>query len=1263
MASETSGIAASGIIHSGATTTPIPLSALFTTYNVTISANAFDAEIQTNDGSYVLGPDGTHYGYHQLTPDIPLSQLNQTYFVPSGSSAEATLIAFNADADTNGSSLFSFPAVSVVLGTGVVEGFDYAKGLSSAQIAAIANTGYQFVVRYYSTDGSEIPLSSTELTNLENAGLQICTVFENKTEAGAYTNGTADALAAIKQASSGTGAGQPGHSAIYFVIDDNTSSPSAVSAYFAQVVAVFDNPADNPLGYKVGVYGSGASCAAAVSAGASYSWLNAVSYAWPNTTPSFQSWQIAQIAADENLSKIPFTTLDPNGELPVDAIGNHQIAVGNAIFGVDVDVAKAGVDFGAFGTAAHVAPTVNVQNVSVAANASIAASSLVTSVSNPSNDNVTQYVFYDSGSGGGHFTVNGTVQPSGQYIYVDFSNVANALYVGGSSPGSETLYVAVYDATTNSYSNFSSLTATTTAAHIAPTVSVHDVSVAANASIAASSLVTSVSNPSGDNVDQYVFYDSGSGGGHFTVNGTVQPSGQYIYVDFSNVANALYVGGSSPGSETLYVAVYDATTNSYSNFSSLTATTTQVNIPPTVSLPSGASVAASTAGQVFQFSSLFSGSDPDGDTLTYYLYDGTPAANSGHFVVNGTIVPADTIYQVSAAQLAQTTFVAGASGTSDDLYVEDFDGQAYSGWNAHVNVAVAAAQNHPPMVSLPSGASVAASTAGQVFQFSSLFSGSDPDGDTLTYYLYDGTPAANSGHFVVNGTIVPADTVYQVSAAQLAQTTFVAGAAGTSDDLYVEDFDGQAYSGWNAHVNVAVAAAQNTPPTVSLPSGASVAASTAGEVFQFSTLFSGSDPDGDTLTYYLYDSNAAANSGHFVVNGAIVPADTIYQVTAAQLAQTTFVAGAAGTSDNIYVEAFDSHTYSGWNTYVDVSVAEQNTPPQVSLPSGASVTATSSEVLQFSSLFSGSDPDGDTLTYYLYDGTPASNSGHFVVNGTIVPADTIYQVSAAQLAQTTFVAGASGTSDDLYVEDFDGQAYSGWNAHVNVSVAAQTAPTVNLPSGANVLATAGQSLQASSLFSGSDPDGDTLTYFLYDGTPAANSGHFVVGGNVVPAETIYQVSAAQLAQATFVAGASGTSDDLYVEDYDGHSYSGWNAHVNVSASVASGQNPAPTIILPSGTNVSATAGQTLQASNLFSGSDAGNDTLTYFIYDNTPAANSGHFVVNGTTVPAQTITQVSAAQLALTTVVVGAAGTSDDLSVEAFDGHAYSGWTAFHVLV
>jgi hypothetical protein len=182
------------------------------------------------------------------------------------------------------------------------------------------------------------------------------------------------------------------------------------------------------------------------------------------------------------------------------------------------------------------------------------------------------------------------------------------------------------------------------------------------------------------------------------------------------------------------------------------------------------------------------------------LYDATPAANSGHFVVNGTAMSAQTAIPVTQAQLAQTSFQAGTAGTSDDLLVVAYDGQAFSPWaEFHVNVA---AHNTAPVLTL-SSPNVAA-TAGQVLQAANLFGATDADNDPLTYYLYDATSAANSGHFVVNGTAMSAQTAIPVTQAQLAQTSFQAGAAGTSDDLLVTAYDGQAFSPWaEFYVNVA----------------------------------------------------------------------------------------------------------------------------------------------------------------------------------------------------------------------------------------------------------------------------------------------------------------------------------------------------------------------------------------------------------------------------------------------------------------------------
>jgi V8-like Glu-specific endopeptidase len=108
-----------------------------------------------------------------------------------------------------------------------------------------------------------------------------------------------------------------------------------------------------------------------------------------------------------------------------------------------------------------IAPTVNVQNVSVPEDASTPASSLITSVTNPNGDSITQYGFYDAGGGSGHLTLNGVAQPDNTWVDVAAANLSAVQYIGGSSPGTDTLNVEVYDATTGTWSAYSSLTATT----------------------------------------------------------------------------------------------------------------------------------------------------------------------------------------------------------------------------------------------------------------------------------------------------------------------------------------------------------------------------------------------------------------------------------------------------------------------------------------------------------------------------------------------------------------------------------------------------------------------------------------------------------------------------------------------------------------------------------------------------------------------------------------------------------------------------------
>ncbi|MBA2589704.1 MAG: hypothetical protein H0U98_13895 [Alphaproteobacteria bacterium] len=187
-------------------------------------------------------------------------------------------------------------------------------------------------------------------------------------------------------------------------------------------------------------------------------------------------------------------------------------------------------------------------------------------------------------------------------------------------------------------------------------------------------------------------------------------------------------------------------------------------------------------------------------------------------------------------------------------------------------------------------------------------------------------------------------------------------------------------------------------------------------------------------------------------------------------------------------------------------------------------------------LFTVSDADNDTVTkYQLWDTTTDPSSGHFVVGGVAQAPRTVIELTAAQLSQASFVTG--GVSDYLQIRVFDGTAWSAvdsaqWSPF-NVTVPLNHAPVVTT---GDITASAGQSLTASSLFTVSDADNDTITkYQFWDTTTDPISGHFVVNGVVQAARTLIELPASDLSQVSFLTGSSG--DMLQVRAFDGASWS------------------------------------------------------------------------------------------------------------------------------
>ncbi|MCP3416203.1 hypothetical protein NLM16_19090 [Bradyrhizobium brasilense] len=298
-----------------------------------------------------------------------------------------------------------------------------------------------------------------------------------------------------------------------------------------------------------------------------------------------------------------------------------------------------------------------------------------------------------------------------------------------------------------------------------------------------------------------------------------------------------------------------------------------------------------------------------------------------------------------------------------------------------------------------------------------------------------------------------------------------------------------------------------------------------------------------------------------------------------------------------------------------------------------------------SSLFTVSDADGDTITQYAFWDT--EGNGHWAINGATQATNAEIDVSAANLSQVSYVFGPTGSTDSLYVRANDGTLWGGWTKFTATAFA-DTAPTVNA---SNVTAAHGQtSVAASSLFTVSDPDPDTMTQFAFWDT--GGNGHWVVNGVAQAAGVEIDVPASQLSQVSYVFGPTGSAPDtLYIRANDGTLWGGWK-----SFTATPGTEVAPVV---TASNVTALHGQTSAlASNLFAVTDNDSDAITRYAFWDT--GGNGHWVVNGVAQSAGVEIDVAAANLSQVSYVFGPGGSMPDtLYVRANDGTLWGAWTAF----
>ena len=585
----------------------------------------------------------------------------------------------------------------------------------------------------------------------------------------------------------------------------------------------------------------------------------------------------------------------------------------------------------------------------------------------------------------------------------------------GSTPGTDALTIRVYDGM--DWSNTVTFNLVTRAANRAPVVGGNSTGVAIGQSAAATSLIN-VTDADGDTITAYRFWDS-AGGGYFKLGSSVQASSQNIEVTAAQIGDLSYVGGSAKGSETLYAQVFDG--EAWSAWGSWTQNT--IRTVNTLSAVSAANRNTSQSAWIKGSDLGVNITDADGDTPTLYeISDANTGTSSARFWLAGNYTQGGTM-TLTAEQWAGFWIQGGTDTSTDALTIRVNDGYGWSN-TASFNLVTRLPNRAPVVAGSNTGVAI-----GQSATAASLINVTDADGDTITAYRF--WDSAGGGYFKLGSTVQASSQNIEVTAAQVSSLVYVGAGVKSSETLYAQVFDGQEWSAWGDWSQQTVRTS-NAAPVVNAPNRIA----TPGQWLRGTELgLSVSDADGDAVVEYVFtDGNGGASSARLWYAGSYVAQGGSVTVSAGQLAQLYIQGGSDTGTDAITVKASDGAAWSNPASF-NVVTRLPNRAPVVSAGAQSVYTFESKPVAAW---FSVTDADGDApVSYKIYD--DGVGGGYFTLNGVQQAAKAYFTVAAADLALLEYYGGEdSGTTENIYISAYDGQA---WSAEVKFAVTSYLALT------------------------------------------------------------------------------------------------------------------------------------------------------------------------------------------------------------------------------
>ena len=638
-------------------------------------------------------------------------------------------------------------------------------------------------------------------------------------------------------------------------------------------------------------------------------------------------------------------------------------------------------------------PSLVVKNQSVNVNNTIQASSLIVSTSDPLGYPITYYRFFDEGDGGaGYFTYNGYAEASGQWITVSAADLPLLQYVGY-YPGAETVDAEVWDG--YNWSNYQTATITTTVA--LPQLAVQNQAINTYSYIQASALIQSAIDPNGYAITDYAFRDDGGGAGYFILNGYTQASGSWITVSSFNLWELQYVSGGTAGKEKVEVEAWDGANWSKAQI----ATITTISQSPVLVAQNQT---VGTENDINAASLIKSVSDPSGYAITYYAFrdDG---GNGGYFILNGIQQNVGGWIIVSAAQLAQLKYEGGTTAGSETVDVVAWDGYNLSNQKT---VTITTQLADLPVITVQNQTL----NANSEIQAATLIkAASDPAGNPITYYDFrdDG---GGGGYFTFNGIQQTADTWITVSKTDLSALQYIGGAQAGKETVDVAAWNG---NNWSYYQTATVTTTANSLPVITVQNQSL----DVNKKIQAATLIhSASDPGGHAIGSYEFRDDGGG-AGHFTLNGVQQATGAWIKVSAAALSTLQFVAGAKAATETVDIAASNGTNWSNYHTAT--ITADAVVPPTVSLQDQVVGAAGSLAAASFVTGFS--DYYNYPISSYKFIDN-GGDGGYFTLSGVKQAAKTWISVTAANLANLKYVAGATSGADSIAVEIYDGHAWS-----------------------------------------------------------------------------------------------------------------------------------------------------------------------------------------------------------------------------------------------